>query len=79
MNYHDAPETPGVDIGASIGKDWIEDRELEPTSAGHPRFGRKDEAEAIRMREMVLDGKIERPSPIQELRPIPEDDIGGAS
>ena len=34
----------------------IEDRELEPTSAGHPRFGRKDGAEANSKRKSVLHG-----------------------
>ena len=33
----------------------------------------------VGMRETVLDKKIECQSPIQELRPIREDDIGGAS
>ena len=35
-----------AEVAASGGENWIEDRELEATSAGHPRFGRKDEAEA---------------------------------
>ena len=51
----------GADIEASNGRNWIEDRGLEPTYAGHPRFGRKDEAEASWDGEArVLDGKIER-------------------
>ena len=36
----------GAGLEASIGEKRIEDRGLNPTSAGHPRFGRKDEAEA---------------------------------
>ena len=36
----------GAETEASIGKKRIGDRGLKPTSAGHPRFGRKDEAEA---------------------------------
>ena len=38
----------GEEIEASIGKKRIEARGLKPTSAGHPRFGRKDETEARR-------------------------------
>ena len=40
----------GADIQTLLAGRRIEDRELEPTSTGHPRFGRKDEAEAIRRR-----------------------------
>ena len=40
----------GADIQALLAGRRIEDRELAPTSTGHPRFGRKDEAEAIRRR-----------------------------
>ena len=36
----------GAETEASIGRRRIGDRGLKPTSAGHPRFGRKDEAEA---------------------------------
>ena len=67
------------EVAASGGENWIEDRELEPTSAEHPRFGRKDETEARWVRRTVLDGENERQSPIQESRPIRWDDIGGAS
>ena len=38
----------GAETEASIGKKRIGDRGLNPTSAGHPRFGRKDGAEASR-------------------------------
>ena len=38
-------------MGKSLPGRRIEDRALEPTTTGHPRFGREDEVEAIRKGE----------------------------
>ena len=50
-----------AEVAASGGENWIDDREMEATFAEHPRFGRKDEAEARLAKGTVLDGDWSRP------------------
>ena len=57
----------------------IEDRELGPTSTGHPRCEREDEAEGIRRRRERSPRESQESNFGRELRPIGGDNIGGAS
>ena len=56
----------------------IEDRELSPTSAGHPRHEDEDEAEELRGGETIFDEKLWLQIR-SKLRPSGRDDIDGAS
>ena len=47
----------GVDIETSRTGRRIEDRELNPTSAGHPRCGVEDEPEEVEGEETLIEGK----------------------
>ena len=56
----------GTDIETSRTGRRVEDREMSPTSAGHPRCGDEDEAEGIRRRRNDLRGKVKSPNLLEK-------------
>ena len=55
----------GADIESSRKGRRIEDREMSPTSAGHPWYEDEDEAEGIRRRRNNLRGKVKSPNSLE--------------